>query len=339
MTRNLYLGADLTPVITALATGTPEQVVAAATETWADVQATNPPERMAAIADEIVANRPAVVGLQEVTRWTTYSSYNPATGQAAGAQVQYDFLELLLKALADRGVVYHEVEGATAENFTSPPIPILTATGLGAVSLQDRDVILRRDHVRTWNAHTGQYQNILSFPLPTGPLPVKRGWGSTDVRTKGAVFRFVNSHLEAFGVPGVDAEALRVAQVQELLAAQAGIQPNRPTVYVGDYNSDAPTADAYRLLVKSVGYDAWLETHRRNPGYTCCFDADLRGGMLDSRIDLILYTKGIKARDAEVIGDEPSDKTASGLYPSDHAGVVASLMVRPSRHHHHHHRR
>ena len=334
MTRNLDLGADLTPVITALASGNQTAIVTAATQTWAAVQATNPEERMAAIADEIVTNRPAVVGLQEVTRWTTYSSYNPATGQAGGAQVRYDFLELLLKALADRGVVYHEVTGATAENFASPPIPILTSTGLGAVSLLDRDVILRRNDVKTWNAHTGQYTNVLSFPLPpagpAGDLPVKRGWGSTDVRTKLATFRFVNSHLEAFGIPGFPAEGLRVLQVQELLAAQAAITTQDgalPTVYVGDYNSDAPSAPAYSLLAGSVGHDAWVETNPGDPGYTCCFDADLRSGTLDSRIDLILHTNGITANSAEIIGDEVGDKTASGLYPSDHAGVVASLTV------------
>ena len=70
-----------------------------------------------------------------------------------------------------------------------------------------------------------------------------RGWGSADVRVGKATFRFVNSHLEAFGIPGVDAEQVRVAQVGELLAAQAAVttQPgDLPIVYVGDYNSRAP---------------------------------------------------------------------------------------------------
>jgi endonuclease/exonuclease/phosphatase family metal-dependent hydrolase len=339
MTRNLYLGADLTPVILALASGNQTAIVTAATQTWAAVQATKPEERMAAIADEIVKYDPAVVGLQEVTRWTTYSSFPPTnTGT-----VQYDFLELLLKALADRGVVYHEVAGATAENFTSPPIPIATATGIGAVSLADRDVILARDDVKTWNAQTGQFTNVLTFPLPpegaAGDLPVARGWGSVDARVGKAKFRFVNSHLEAFGIPGIPAEAIRVEQVKELLAAQAAIAKTygkRPIVYVGDYNSDAPTGDAYRLLVSSVGADAWLKTHRRDPGYTCCFEADLRSGSLDSRIDLIVIDKWVKAVRSKVIGDERWEMTQSGLWPSDHAGVVARLIIGPQfgRHHH-----
>ena len=328
MTRNLYLGADLMPVIGALATQ-PALVPAAASATWAAVQATKPDERMAAIADEIVAARPAVVGLQEVTRWTTYTSY-PATDQGT---VKYDLLDLLLKALADRGVVYHEVEGATADNFGSPPIPLLPGSGAAAVSMADRDVVLRRDDVKTWNAHTGTYTNIVRFPLADGSvLPVKRGWGSVDVRTKLATFRFVNSHLEAFGIPGVNAEGLRYLQVGELLAAQAQITSDSvalPMVYVGDYNSVAPSAIAYQRLVGSVGSDAWLVTNPDDPGYTCCFDATVSQPTptLDERIDLVVTDSHVTATRATIVGEEPGDRTASGLWPSDHAGVVARLVV------------
>lgn len=326
MTRNLYLGADLTPVITALAGGDQTAIVTTATQTWAAVQATRPEERMAAVADEIVAERPAIVGLQEVTRWTTYATYDPTTGQAGSPQVRYDFLDLLLEALADRGVTYREVRGATAENFASPPIPIQTATGLGAVALLDRDVILRRANVRVRAAHTGQYENVLTFPTPLGQLAVKRGWGSADVRTKRAVFRFVNSHLEA----GAAAEPLRVVQVQELLAAQAAIAARHgalPTVYVGDYNSAAPAAPAYNLLVGSVGIDAWSAANPGAAGPTCCFDAALLSGVLTTRIDLVVHDDDVTTNSADVIGEEPGDRTPSGRWPSDHAGVVASLTV------------
>lgn len=346
LTRNLYLGADLGPVIASLTydprtwppnVPPPPPVPVAAAQTWAAVQATNPPERMAAIADEIVEERPAAVGLQEVTRWTTYT-FNPATGAVSNPTVVYDFLDLLLDALAERGVVYEEVAGATARNFESPPIPYLvssTATvPTAAVQLLDRDVILRRGDVQVSNARTGQYTNILKFPVPdprTGGvdlLPVKRGWGSVDVTTSKAAFRFVNSHLEAFGIPGVNAEDLRRAQVAELLAAQAAIPGDLPEVYVGDYNSEATAGPAYRDLVAGVGADAWLLTNRRDPGLTCCFDAAVgdEDAELSSRIDLVVVDDDVKALTTEVIGEEPRDMTDSGLWPSDHGGVVARLM-------------
>ena len=331
MTRNLYLGADLTPILLALAGTDQAAVVGAATATWAAVQATEPEERMAAIADEIVEADPEVVGLQEVTTWTTYDY---RTGKPTDPVVAYDFLELLLDALAERGADYAEVEGATADNFASPPIPILVGGApTAAVSLEDRDVIIARDDVGVSNARNGTFENVVSFPLGGGArLPVARGWGSVDVQARRADFRFVNSHLEAFGIPGLDAEQLRVAQVGELLAAQDALAAELgelPMVYVGDYNSRAPDAPAYTALLAGVGRDAWTRNHPTDTGETCCFDPTLRDpdNPLTTRIDLVLHSTDVKAPRARVVGDEVEDRTDSGLWPSDHAGVVARLVV------------
>lgn len=336
MTRNLYLGADLAPILAALATGNGTAVVGAATQTWGAVQATRPEERMAAIADEIVATDPAVVGLQEVTTWTTFA-YDPRTGAVSSPTVAYDFLDLLLRALAARGADYREVVGATAHNFSSPPIPVLAGAAVPtrAVRLADRDVVLARGDVAVSNPRTGTYSTIVGFPYGGSVLPVARGWGSADVRVAQATFRFVNSHLEAFGIPGVDAEQVRVAQVGELLAAQAAVAAQAgelPTVYVGDYNSTAPSAPAYTRLLTGVGTDAWPRNHPGDPGLTCCFDATLRDpdDPLTSRIDLVLLGPGVAAPRATIVGEEAGDRTASGLWPSDHAGVVARLVV-PAR--------
>jgi endonuclease/exonuclease/phosphatase family metal-dependent hydrolase len=338
MTRNLYLGADLGPILAALATGNNTAIVGAATRTWGAVQATLPPERMAAIADEIIEADADVVGLQEVTTWTTYA-YNPQTAAVSNPTVAYDFLDLLLDALAARGAGYYEVAGATAHNFSSPPIPVLASPSATfptrAVQLADRDVVIARTDVTATNARTGTYQNIVSFPYGGTTLPVARGWGSADVTVGKATFRFVNSHLEAFGIPGVDAEQVRVAQVGELLTAQDAIDAQAgdlPTVYVGDYNSRAPQAPAYSRLLSGVGTDAWTRSHPSDPGFTCCLGATLTDpdNPLDSRIDLVLLDEGVTAPRATIVGDDPSEMTASGLWPSDHAGVVARVVV-PAR--------
>lgn len=335
MTRNLYLGADLTPVVSALGSGDQAALVGAATRTWAAVQASRPEERLAAIAEEIAEQRPAVVGLQEVTTWTTYA-FDPVQRRASEPQVAYDFLELLLDELAERGVAYTEVEGATAHNFASPPIPVMAGAAYPtrAVQLADRDVIIKRADVKADNARTGQFASIIRFPFGDSLLDVDRGWGSVDVRTRLATFRFVNSHLEAFGVPGVDEEVLRTLQVAELLDAQGSVARTAgdlPVVYVGDYNSDAPGGAAYQALVAGVGSDAWVTANRAQDGDTCCFDAGVRdpADPLTSRIDLVVVGDGVEALDAEVVGEEPSDRTGSGLWPSDHAGVVAELVVAP----------
>jgi len=49
---------------------------------------------------------------------------------------------------------------------------------------------------------------------------------------------------------------------------------------------------------------------------------------LDHRVDYVLYQpRGVEAVAAEVIGEELEDRTAAGLWPSDHAGVVATLHL------------
>jgi hypothetical protein len=203
MTRNLYLGASLDGIIDALATGTQTDVVLAATATWQTVQTSDPAARMGAIADEIVAAKPTAVGLQEVSTWSTLP-LNPATLQPLGAPtVRYDFLSLLLDALAARGVTYREVAGATPTNFTSPFIPVLVGgVPSQAVKLVDRDVILVRDGVKATNGRHGNFETIRACPSPAarstwtaaGARPTSaRGWppsaSSTPTPRPGATRR------------------------------------------------------------------------------------------------------------------------------------------------------
>jgi hypothetical protein len=90
MTRNLYLGADLGPVIAA---ETPEQVVTASGAILRDVIANDFPTRAEGLADEILRTRPDLVGLQEVAFWQT----TPIT--PAGTALTIDYLDLLLDEL------------------------------------------------------------------------------------------------------------------------------------------------------------------------------------------------------------------------------------------------
>jgi hypothetical protein len=331
MTRNLYLGAELTGIVAALASGNPNQLVAAATATWGQVVDSDPAERMAAVADEIAATKPHAVGLQEVTRYTTYD-YDPFVPPSQGytnPTVTYDLLDLLLDALDDRDQDYRVVEGATAENFSSAPIPYSTGGPFPtkAVQLLDRDVIIVRDGVAASNGQNGNFTNILQ--PPAFPIRVDRGWGSADLQVNEASFRFVNAHTEAFSP-----EALRVAEVQELLAAQAAITQGAgflPTVYAGDYNSEAPGADAYVALLDAGLHDLWSQARSSalRASATCCQSADLtnKRSTLDERIDFLLGTAGVRALNAKRTGDAPVKLPGDTRWASDHAGVVAPMVV------------
>jgi len=134
----------------------------------------------------------------------------------------------------------------------------------------------------------------------------------------------------------VDAEQVRVAQVDELIAAQDALATQLgalPLVYVGDYNSRAPDAPAYSRLLAAVGEDAWVSNRHSDSGETCCFDAAVRdpAETLTSRIDLVLHSRDVKAARETIVGAEIADMTVSGLWPSDHAGVVARLVFPATR--------
>jgi endonuclease/exonuclease/phosphatase family metal-dependent hydrolase len=319
-TRNLYLGSSLDPATSAT---TAPAFFAGVNQIWSTVKASDPAARMQKIADEIAREKPDLVGLQEVSRWT-------ATPLAAGVnEPSFDFLTLLQSALTARGQSY--AVAATSDNFDftiglplSPPL----GTPQFLLRFLDRDVILVRNRPGlTWsNPQDANFtaQAVLQTPIGV-PLSFNRGWTSIEGVVDGRSFKFVNTHLEVAG----QTAPFQVAQAQELLAGPMG--PNtKPVIAAGDFNSaaDGSTTATYGILTQTF-QDAWVKGNRQAPGFTCCQANDLRNkqSLLDERIDLVLArgTQPNPAPKAKVIGDRQADKTPSGLWPSDHAGVSATV--------------
>lgn len=317
MTRNLFVGTDLTPIFTA---PTLPQLVGATTTAFLEVQATSFPERADSIADEIAATRPDVVGLQEAMLIRTDV---PADGQATPAEtVAYDYLETLLAALAVRGLDYEAVAVVTNADNELP-----TALGFD-VRATDRDAILvnrdRRPRLKVSNAQAGNFFVRVTFQTILGPMPFPRGWTSVDVKLRGQRFRVVNTHLEGFSA------AVQVAQGAELLAGPAG--STLRTLLIGDFNSraDGTGTPTYGLLRAAGFADAWSDVHPGDPGLTCCWETHLLSPVppFDERIDLVLARGSFAALRAEIVGEDAvADRTPSGLFHSDHAGVVATLRL------------
>jgi hypothetical protein len=113
MTRNLYLGADLAPAI-----GAPslESFVAATGQILREVTANDFPTRARGLAQEILAQKPDLVGLQEVALWRTGPpSLAPVlSGVPTATTVRYDYLQLLLDQL-NKGKAQYEVVVAQNE--------------------------------------------------------------------------------------------------------------------------------------------------------------------------------------------------------------------------------
>src|SRR5215204_389810 len=328
MTRNLYLGADLSPVFAAAAKGDGPGIVQTTTDAWQDVKATNFPERAGALAGEIENSEPLLVGLQEVSLFRT-GLPDSITGTPTPAEhVELDYLDILLKELDQRGLHYAPVtitKAADAENpgYTAPGV-------LQDIRLTDRDVILARtdvssSKVQLSNRQMGNYATYASLPIGHTGQSIKllRGWGSVDVTLRGQTFRFINTHLEQEG----PLNAIQVAQGNEILNGPANT--SLPVILAGDFNSraDRTGTPTYNNLLGAGFKDAWSATHPRELGNTWGHDAGLLNTTvnLTQRLDLVLFRNNLCALDADVVGDELSDRTPSGLWPSDHAGVVATL--------------
>lgn len=324
MTQNLYLGADLTPAIAAIQSGDPNQIPPAVSQVWANVQATDFPTRAQALAGEIERSRPDLIGLQEAALWRSEFPFDGFDLDAT--HVEYNFVKLLLDALAARGEHYSVVTLFTGLDVEAPRIKSVSPLELEDIRLTDHAVILIREgpgqrKLSLSNPRAGSFVTNVTFDGVT----VLYGWASVDVKFGGEKFRFVTTHLES------DFEAVRVAQSAELIAGP--LHTDLPVILVGDLNSNAngdATSFAYFNLLGAGLRDAW---GLANPGdviNTCCNDAFLMNAIPFAqpfgRIDHVLFRGGFTVRGTRIVGAKPADRIR-GLWPSDHAGVVVSLSL------------
>jgi endonuclease/exonuclease/phosphatase family metal-dependent hydrolase len=158
-----------------------------------------------------------------------------------------------------------------------------------------------------------------------------------DAIVEGLEFRFASTHLEPADLPdGTIVPALE--QLQRLQAGElaAEIGTDLPVVAGGDFNTDAfgASTETYQDLLAYGFEDAWSQS---GDGMTCCQGEDLsdRKSIRDRRVDLImlrgdfgLLEPGIRgAVRTRILGSRVSDLTENGLWPSDHAGVLAEMKL------------
>lgn len=325
MTRNLYLGADLNPVMFA---GNFYELLDGVTQVWNDVQATDFDARAVGLADEIEATLPDLIGLQEAVLWRVQSPGDAIAGGTTPAEtVVYDFIEILLDELASRGLSY---EVAVSQDLLDVELP---NWDFDDVRITDRDAILVRRHgkapgqgpVKITDTDAGVFQYLVPLTIGGVDIVIPRGWVSVDGSLHGKAFRFVNAHLEDDLPPAIP---IQEAQAWELVTGP--LVTDRALILVGDFNSDAigEGTDSYEILLASGLVDTWTASG----GATWGHDADLLNttSNLTQRLDLVLHDGSFVVADIDILGEEEADITPSGLWPSDHAGVVVDFrMVRP----------
>ena len=335
MTYNVYLGTNLDPVIAAASITPPDPVAAltAATLAYAELQQTNFPQRAGKIADQIAAVQPDIVGLDEVALWSVSAPYNPETGEGAPFVTQYDFVKLVMAALKARHLNYVVASADTTSDVSAPVATAFDGSGnptaFALVRFQDRDAILVRAGTRFRDPRHARFATFIPLTLLGTDNGLYRGWCSIEATVDGQSFRFVNSHLEA------ESPDVNLAQADELVGLLRN--EHNPVIWVGDFNADANTHAPSYALITSAGFrDLWPLAHPRDAGLTNgpadgvgALDANgvlvpFKHLVFNARIDLVLLRDRLGRPhdvDAAIFGTEQKDRTASGLFPSDHAAV------------------
>lgn len=341
MTRNLYLGAVLDP---AIAAPTPAEAYTAVGDIYKNVQDTNFYARAKLLANEIEADKPDLIGMQEVALWrrdeVIDGTVTPST------EPVYDYLEMLTDELKRRGLDYSVAEVQEEFDFESK----VDTSGDGNPDfdgrLTMRDVVLVSNKMKVKASDSSNYSSN-AFTTPAsgafGTLTILRGYNYLDVqkldqkpkkkgqpKRPGTTFRFVNTHLESFSA------YFRDTQAAELTGGSGIVDVDRPIVVVGDLNSDPddpsisppplPTANAaaYGRFITDGFADYGVDVN------TCCFNEDVNDTppvTFTSRIDHVLGKGDVAPISATLIGNDPDNRSGFGLWPTDHGGVVASLEV------------
>jgi hypothetical protein len=366
MTRNLYLGADLTP---ALQASSVDAAVDAGFQIEQQVHRTKfPSVRAALLAKEILKVKPDVVGLQEAAWWRTGPyDLSAVTGgpKATTTDPQGgDFLTDLLTQL-NKGSKGKKGSAAAAKKKSKAPqykiaivkpefdfeLPVNQGSGgLGVCPAQChnerltmRDAILVKKGVKVSHATSGTFNTLLRVKVGgVINVDVTRGWAAADVKASGRKVHVVDSHFEAFDSAASNTASdgqtypkggIREAQAKQLIGPNGPSSSKLPSVLLGDFNSDSPVhgdqvdpGDA--LAYRALLAGGWSERAFTPPPFGCCIqDSNLTDPS----------TAGITHRVDHVMSNNKKIKFkkggltttyANGLWSSDHFGVWSRLQVK-----------
>jgi endonuclease/exonuclease/phosphatase family metal-dependent hydrolase len=310
MSRNLYLGADIIKLVSATDEADQMNQVAALHKT---VDQTNFPLRAKRLAREVQLNRPDLIGLQEVARY-----YRGAAGvhdkQTNSKTVLYDWMKILQTELRALGQHYRVAVEQTE-------LDIETASSEGydlRLKLGNAILVRKGSKVKVTRGFKGIFKHQLTVPLKDQTVTLKRGYAAVDAKVAGKRFRFIDPHAEAYS----DSDAN--GQFKELLATAAKSK-KLTTIMAGDFNSSPTRGTAYNTVIGAGFWDTGVKAA------TCCQSETLTNATseltADNWIDHIVVRPKVKVLRRVILGTRPTDRIG-GLWPSDHAGLVAKLRLK-----------
>jgi Endonuclease/Exonuclease/phosphatase family len=364
MTRNLYLGADLSP---ALQASSVDGAVDAAFQIEQQVHRTQfPTVRAALLAKEILKAKADVVGLQEAAWWRTEPyDLGAVTGGPKATQTDPQGGDFLTDLLTQLNKSNKGKKGSASAKKSSPTqyriavvkpefdfeLPVNQGSGGLTVCpaqchnerLTMRDAILVKKGVKVSTPTSGTFNTLLQVKVG-GALNVNvtRGWAAADVKLHGRKVHVVDSHFEAFdsatsntGSDGITYPkgGIREAQAKQLIGPGGPSTSKLPTVLLGDFNSDSPVhgdqvdpgdALAYRALLAG----GWTERAFTPPPFGCCIqDANLSdpsNAGVTHRVDHIMSNN----KKIKFKKGGLTTTYANGLWSSDHYGVWSQLQIK-----------
>lgn len=356
MTYNQYLGADFSELAEAQDAAEFNMTLLGILER---IAASNFEERAQRQAAQIARHLPDLVGLQEVWTLACIDLGPPTAGEGcdhpaiAGAFTDHE--AVTLDALSDLGADY--ASAARVMNLDID-IPFVINGFFAMLTVTDHDLILERAETVTYSepvtfpgcdqSQDGcNYQVSLPVPFLGSTVDFLRGFVAVEATVRGRDYLFANTHLEVKSalVPPI-IQSLQAFELIQRLAFLQQVSPFTPLILVGDINSspeDEPVPTGleppfdtavppYQQFVAADYHDVWALRPGAVPGFTCCQAEDLTNqrSTLDERIDMIFSSDlPRRVKQVRLVGDRNADKTwppGRGLWPSDHAGVVATLQ-------------
>jgi hypothetical protein len=300
VTYDVSPGSRLDPL---LAAPSPQALPAATSAVWAEAQASDIPGRAWSVARQIARNGPDAVALQEAAIWTI------------NGVPRYDFLALLRRDLWRRGTPYVPVVRSAVSVFQLPD-----ATG-EQIGLTDQTVILVNAGIWGRDFHLGHRAAGVFAARRTATiggasgttLSVEGTWASVNLINDPNPYHSV--HLVTADLDPVDPN-VNAAQGAELIAGP--LRTSMPVILAGDFGF--LNQASYQEITQDNYSDTWLRYRAFDPGLTGT-EPSLSDPVrsFQARTDFVF----IKV----LLGTGPSDRTLTGLWPSDHAGVAVSLNL------------
>ena len=240
MSRNLYLGADVYAAAQLL-----PDLQAASQFIWDHGQQTSFVARADAFADDIKRTRPDVIGLQEAATWYCRDAY------ARRAQVVSDYTQLLIDALARRGVAYMVAHAPNAlpahrTGFSLPTVPYVTTvhdttifptlfgTDTASCGFAVSDVLLVHATRAGDVYRSGASDFVFDYTLVPGILDMNRGYAWLDMHVGEQTVRIVSTHVEAFFYDNLQPYSIRQTKqlIHDLQSTTSAL------IVLGDFNND-----------------------------------------------------------------------------------------------------